>query len=527
MKNSRQIRKKWLFAIGLSLPIILLYAAHFFYADASHKPSGLMQWENALYMISAKEYVSGNATILYQYPLDDNQLSPKIFFQPQTFVLGHLWKWLAIDPGILLSVFGLIFTFLTCRVAVEIIDKVVAASNHKWLLSLLFCWGGGLLTLAGMMLHFFYFKSGTLESHLFFLDPGNGWWCLNFGRSLMYPLEAYYHFLFLSAVLLAIQNKIMWMCAIIVLLSLSHPYTSVEILLIIITWATLEYFYIRSGLLKKKHLIYITVAAVFHVAFYGILNQFEVSKIISQQVALDWSYKAWHFIPAYSIVWLFSFLAVKNIPLLKNQFANPLNRLFFCWGVVAFALSVHGFAIKPVQPLHFTRGYVYAGFFLFAMPAIIHYLKLVKNSTKLIVKPLFGLILFVFLLDNISWFASNIRYNYTGIHFNKAEQGLIKYFAFNPNNGLIISPESNAKMATYLQLYSAGKAWIPHPFLTFNLQDKKTAIFNLETNHLVDAQWKLKPAYYFVDKNDTTQKQTSLNFEVAYENEQFKVFKIN
>jgi len=92
------------------------------------------------------------------------------------------------------------------------------------------------------------------------------------------------------------------------------------------------------------------------------------------------------------------------------------------------------------------------------MSAIIHYLKLVKNSTNLIVKPLFGLILFIFLLDNISWFASNIRYNNTGIHFNKAEQGLIKYFAVNPNNGWIINPESNVKMATYLQLYSAGKA---------------------------------------------------------------------
>jgi len=50
------------------------------------------------------------------------------------------------------------------------------------------------------------------------------------------------------------------------------------------------------------------------------------------------------------------------------------------------------------------------------------------------------------------------------------------------------------------------------------LQYKKTGIFNLETKRLADEQWKLKPAYYFIDKNDTTQKQTSLNFEVVYEN---------
>lgn len=521
------MRKKWLFAVGLSLPIILLYAAHFFYKDAQHKPSGLIQWENALYLISAKEYVSGNATILYQYPLDDNQLSPKIFFQPQTFVVGYLWKWLTIDPGLLLSIFGLIFTICTCRIAVEIIDIVVAEINHKKIIAILFCWGGGLLTLAGLILHFLYFKTGTIAAHLFFLDPGNGWWCLNFGRSFIYPLEAYYHFLFLATVLLALKKKFLWMSVIIMVLSISHPYTSVEILLIIITWALLEYFYIRSTLLRKKDLYYIAAAAVFHIAYYGLLNQFEVSTIISRQVALDWSYKAWHFIPAYAIVWLFSFLAVKNIPLLKKQFANPVNRLFFCWGMVAFALSVHGFAIKPVQPLHFTRGYVYAGFFLFAIPAITHCLNLVKASTNRLYKPLCVLLLFVFLVDNISWFASNIAYNNTGIQFTTQEQQLIAYFKNNPANGWIISSEGNAQMATYLQLYSTGKAWIPHPFLTFNMQSKKAAVFNFELKQQVDEQWRKKPSYFFFDKTDTTFRPSTVQWETAFENEQFKVFKIN
>jgi hypothetical protein len=224
---------------------------------------------------------------------------------------------------------------------------------------------------------------------------------------------------------------------------------------------------------------------------------------------------------------LLSFLAVKNIPLLKKHFTNPLNRLFFCWGIVAFALSVHGFAIKPVQPLHFTRGYVYAGFFLFAMPAIIHYLHFVKTSTNKLYKPIYALIIFLFLLDNISWFTSNINYNETGIQFNKQEQALIQFFKNNNQNSWIISTEANAAMATNLQLYSPGKAWIPHPFLTFNMQAKKAAIVDLETKKLIDEQWKQRPAYFFIDKKDTSYRHTTFKFEVVYENDQFKVFKIN
>jgi len=167
---------------------------------------------------------------------------------------------------------------------------------------------------------------------------------------------------------------------------------------------------------------------------------------------------AWHFIPAFCLVWLFSFLAVKNIPPVKKTNCQPVKQAILLLGCSCLFIICAWLCHKTCGTIAFYPRLVYTGFFLFAMSAIIHYLKLVKNSTNLIVKPLFGLILFIFLLDNICWFASNIRYNNTGIHFNKAEQGLIKYFAVNPNNGWIINPESNAKMATYLQLYSAGKA---------------------------------------------------------------------
>jgi hypothetical protein len=43
----------------------------------------------------------------------------------------------------------------------------------------------------------------------------------------------------------------------------------------------------------------------------------------------------------------------------------------------------------------------------------------------------------------------------------------------------------------------------------------------------VDEHWKKRPAYFFFDKTDKLYRQSTLNFKAAYENEQFKVFKIN
>ena len=72
--------KKWLLSLLLSIPILIFYCVHFFYNDAEHRPSGLIQSEHALYMIAVKEYQTGNATLLYQHPLDDNSLFLKISF---------------------------------------------------------------------------------------------------------------------------------------------------------------------------------------------------------------------------------------------------------------------------------------------------------------------------------------------------------------------------------------------------------------------------------------------------------------
>ena len=528
MVLSNENIKKWVFAFLLALPVFYLYALHFFNHDALHHPTGIIQWEHMLYMCSAKEYAIGNAGLLYEWPIINDFGDNKVFFQPQIFVLGYLWKWLPIEPGYILTAFGFVFALLTLRTVISIIYLIIPTGKYKMLITMLFCWGGGFLSAAGILLNFVFFKGSfaDIPRHIFFLDPAGGSWCLNFGRTLIYPLEAYYHFLFMSCILLALKRKFLPLFGIMLLLMLSHPYTAIESISIVLVWVVFEYCYFKNTQIKKAGLIYIATAFILYFIYYAIvLNGIPIYRKINEINALDWGYKAWHFVPAYAIVWLFSFIAIKNIPALKKHFSDPNNRLYFWWGTVAFLLSVHGFAFKPVQPIHFARGYVYAGFFLFSIPAlqsVISYLQLRKKNSYVLLPAM----IFVFLFDNITWFGmAALQKNNSGVYFNTAEKEVISFFENKHENGIAIGSLKNYYLNAGIQLYTSYKGWIPHPYLALDVDAKRSAVDSLLIKGKLDDHWKNKPVYLYCDKNDSTL-QPRFNNPV-FENSNYKIFKIN
>ena len=528
MPSTRRNIKKWGFAFLLASPVFYLYGLHFLNYDSLHSPTGFIQWEHILYMCSSKEYATGNATFLYEWPVMNNYNNGKVFFQPQIFILGYLWKWINCQPGYIMAVFGLVFAVLTLRIVINIIDLVLPADKHKKLITILFCWGGGILSASGILLHFTFFNgsAANLSNHIFFLDPAGGSWCLNFGRSLIYPLEAYYHFLFAICILLVLKRNFPAVFLVMVLLIFSHPYTAIEIISIILVWLVAEVYYFKNKLLKGADVWYIFSALILFFIYYGIiLNRIEIYRQINKINTLDWGYKAWHFIPAYAIVWLLSFFAIKNVPALKLHFATASNRLFFWWGTVAFLLSVHGFAIKPVQPIHFTRGYVYAGFFLFGMPVLqtmVEKLLLQRARGYIVISAL----VFVFLFDNITWFCfAAERKNGAGVYFTTSETEVIDYFKNKNEKGIVIGSEKNYELNAGIQLYTKYKGWIPHPYLTLDADTKRMAVDSLLVKSKIDESWKTRPVYLYCAKNDSTLQIRDST--PVFENSSYKIFKIN
>ena len=520
--------RSWAFAFLLTTPVFYLYALHFFNHDTSHIPAGFFQWEHILYMGCSREYFTGNATLFYDWPILNTYGNGAVFFQPQFLVLGYLWKFLQISPGILMTLFCFVFSISTIRIVIAIFEKIIPACKYNKLIILLFCWGGGILSICGLVLNFILFKGNiqTIPQHIFFLDPADGTWCLNFGRSLIYPLEAYYHFLFVACIWFVLKKDFIKTFLLMLLLIVSHPYTSIEIISIVLVWLSIELFYLKNTAIKKRDFaLMLTAFFLYFILHAGIMNRIEIYRQINKLNSLDWNYKAWHFVPAYAIVWWLTFFCIKNVAAFKKHFSNSNNRLFFCWGMVAFLLSVHGFAIKPIQPIHFTRGYVYAGFFLCSIPALqLLMVKYLKNT----IKGYFFLccLLFIFLFDNITWFGLLAQNkNSPGVYFTKEEDGLIDFFKHENAESIAIGNELNYELNAAIQLYSPTKGWIPHPLLTFNIDEKRRAVDSLFIKNKLDHQWKNQPVYLYCDKKtDIFPKNT---IPVVFENSRYKIFKVH
>ena len=141
--------------------------------------------DNALYLSYARQYSDANhLQLFYSNPFTDSSSYPSIYFQVQSVLLALMMK--TGLGGFSMIIFVLVFSFLCFRVIISIIDTLIPQSKYRILSIILFAWGGGLLALSGIPVHFLRAPDGQdFLDRIFFLDPGWGWWGLNLGRSFL------------------------------------------------------------------------------------------------------------------------------------------------------------------------------------------------------------------------------------------------------------------------------------------------------------------------------------------------------
>lgn len=510
----------------LSLPVILFVTQHYFIHSAELKPTGFTNEENVLYMSYARQYLDADHfSLTYSNPFDGDPGSPKIYFQPATIVLAGLMK-LGIDPGFCFSLFGLIMTVLCIYLGIKILKHLIPDNKHMSLTATLFTWGGGLTALAGLM------SSTFLAGHhvdpwidgIYSADPARGWWGLNWGRTLFIPLEAYYHFLFLLNIYFLLKQK--WIAATLaaLFLSISHPFTGIEWLVIINGWFALEKFVFRNKTIPYWYGIAMIVVAAFHAWYYLVyLNSFPEHRKLFDQYSAGWTYSLLIAIPAYCLVGALAFFNMYINRPVKKFLAVPHQRLFLCWGLIAFLLSKHEWFIKPMQPIHFTRGYVWAGLFLFALPALLWLIDYLQAKKM---KWLLYIFVLVFLSDNILWTGNLLRgknnVEWEG-HISKDTKEVLNYLRSNTNNKDLLV--GNATLINYLaNVYSPINVWASHPY---NTPDKaqRTALTDqfLETG-IQPTEWNGRSVVLVLDNQKTPLlKDPTWLARVAFANRSYSV----
>ena len=465
LPRGREIRR-WLCSLLILAPATPPYVFHFL-ADDGKMPTGFIQGDQQHYMAIAREHFdNGEFTLLYGNPFSPFFDTPRIYFQPQTLLLGLLHKGTQCDPGVLYVIFGFFAAWTCCRIGMALYEDVVGlSSSSHWIGLVVFFWGGGLLVLCGFAISTYYVAYGGSYSirNIFQLDPMGGWWFLNLGRNLVLPTEAFYHSLFFAVVLCLRKRRFALASALTLVLAIAHPYTGSELLAILFVWSFLEMSLHKQRNVPIPFFIACCGMMVLHLLYYLVyLPGFPEHRSLMLQWEQPWYLRAETMLPAYSLVGAATLWNFRRIALLRQFLAESRNRLLAAWCLVAVLLSNHDLFMHPIQPLHFDRGYVWSSLFLVGSPTL---LAIVNRLRKPGLMKRVGLVclILLFLSDNATWFAT-VRLT-SAVRLSADQKAVLVWMNDEGNRGALLVSQDNT-MGDLSTVYTPVRTWFAHTGLT-------------------------------------------------------------
>lgn len=388
----------WRAALLGLLPTIAMVLVHLLVHPAGLEPTGFLQYDQPYYMANAREFFDGGFHLLYGLPYADSPATPRVYFQPQIFLLGVVQHVTGLPPGWLFLGFGLAAGLACLRLLATLFTEATGTEPESWRLAewlawITLCWGGGLFVLAGLV------TGGPSVEALLRFDPEDGWWLLNLGRNFLYPMEAYYHLLTFAVVLMLGRRRWGAALALLVLLSASHPFTGLKALLVVLAWSGLE----RLILSRREVPLWLPVAAAalvaLHLGYYmGYLGQSADHRaLVAYWKDMPWTLSLGNALLAFALVAWFAYRRLRDHP---ADLGDPRSRLWAVLAFVTFGLAEHDLLIDAHQPIHFVRGYIYTALFFLGLPALVALLRRL-SPRKLALAGLLAL----FLADNTAWYA--------------------------------------------------------------------------------------------------------------------------
>ena len=482
--------------LGLPAFIPLVYAVCSAWAKGL-VPTGFLQYDLAYYVANARQHFDEGFRLTYGNPYAPYG-TPPIYFQPHILLLGILQK-LGLDPGVALNLFGLAAVAFAAIVAARLYEEVVGWRTPAQKLGLVcFFWGGGILSLFGLAFGVFAGTPVAKASLLF--DPMDGWWLLNFGRNLVLPTEAYYHGIFLLAILMLIRNRRGTALALAALLSSSHPFSGLSLALVFTAYAAIETI-LKSGAVSIRFLAGATAILVLHIGYYQVfLNRFADHRLLRAQWELDWPYMAWTAFPALYLVGTFAFIRLSRWKHLQPVLADPRMRLFMVLLIVILGLTHHDLLIKPVQQIHFAHGYDWIALFFLGAPGLLQLLdKILAIQPKIWpgVWRTAAVAMFLLLMtsDNLFWFASfrDAAVQRYAITIDPDESDALRWLGQHAEPPALIA--STSRNINYLtSTYTRARSWFGHDYNTPHAEERREEVRRaFETGSLLPAT---SPVYY-------------------------------
>jgi hypothetical protein len=507
------------------LPICWLTACYFLGAPPNTHPMGFIQYDQAYYMAEARQHFADGFHLFYGLPASPDYNTPRVYFHPQTLLLGALTKFTGDEPGWVYAAFGLVATLIFFRIAIGLYECVVGLdSGAQFFVLPLFLWGGGIALLCGLL-----FKV-TAGAPLLIFDTGG--WGANLGRGVIYGVEAYYHALFFGVILTLLRRRYAIALLLAAVTCASHPFTGVELASILAGWVIFEALVARSAAPPLWFRAGILLLLLLHLSYWFIL----LPQLSPEYAALaparevPWILHWYNEIPEYALVGLAVLWHLRDRQRLVLALQDRTIRLLLSWFVGALLLANHDLFISPRQPIHFTRGYIWVPLFLIGAPVMVRGVEwLLAAPLRVGVPALMALCGLVF-LDNAGWFGGagvdllkngrDVSFFPNPIYLRRSAWDVLlrlneKVFA----GGLVVSNERD--LSYQVIVYTPLRAWYsqmwntPHP-------EQRLAELDALFRHGRDlSDWRCRKMIAIVDRQQdrgATAKLLALGYRLAYKN---------
>jgi hypothetical protein len=519
---------RWLLAVLAMLPISWLIGCYFLGAPQGTRATGFIQYDQAYYMAEARQHFAGGFHLFYGLPASSDYDTPRVYFHPQTLLLGALITFTGIEPGWIYTAFGLVATLIFFRLAVGLYEFVIGLRSGAQLIVLpLFLWGGGFALLCGLL-----FKV-TAGGQILTFDTGD--WGANLGRGIIYGVEAYYHALFFGAVLALLRRRYATALFLVAVTCASHPFTGVELASIMVGWVTLEILVDRSAAPPLWFRAGIVLLLLLHLGYWLILLPWLSPEhaALTPTWELPWVLHWYNEIPEYAIVGLAALWQLRGKHHFPVAFTDRTLRLLLAWFVGAFLLANHDLFVSPRQPIHFTHGYLWAPLFLIGAPVM------VEIAARLLAIPrrisLFGPIALTGLifLDNAGWFGgagldllrNGVSFFPNPIYIRRTARDVLQrlneeQFA----GGLVVS---NAPALSYqVIVYTPLRAWYSQMWYTPHPEERLAELDALFQDGRDFGDWRCRRMIAVVERQKDREargKLLALGYQLAYENVDYDI----
>lgn len=473
------------------------------------------------YYANAREVFENGNGLFYANPYSMEPNSPRIFTNLQITIMAWLWK-LGVGYGAqelfwrVLSL-PLMYGFLWWIVA----GLVPPGRARLWTYGVAAV-GGGVTVIPALGSALAGWLTGSpglgggaspagfvalIEEAQWRFEGMWGWWFLNPLRNIVYSTECFYHALFFATIAAVVWKRWTAACVLLVVTWWAHPFTALELGMFLWTWTALEALLEwrrdgKPGPFLGRFLALFIINTVFLYYYGPLMGRSEEQRSLvdawrGPEALRITTAPLYHVFLSYGPL-LLGILWIVSREGRKYTRVSPPHRLLLIWAGMVFVL-IHQdkFRIveRPVQPLHFSRGYLYMVLAIWSGLWLRRMVELHPRARRWLVGGAVA-VFAVAAADNLLFFQ---RYIIGGearergvVSIPEPSYAMLRRLDAIPGNRLVFAVESRPtrQISYLLNTYTSHRSFLGHGTNSPFLRDR------LEAN----AAWNRKPEAWFLDR---------------------------